>query len=165
MQWVTMAKRTGFLRWSRWMVLGLFLAVGPAFGETSNFGTLTLNAGKAIGSLSGTTGGSTSLPAIVSSSDLHSNPCLGFGDPTPDHILVLQQNFPKLKLQVNSSNSDTTLVVQGADGSVRCGDNIGSRKDASMVDTDWAAGSYKVWVGTVNPGVRRNYTLTVRQMK
>ncbi|MGA7934259.1 MAG: hypothetical protein WCA35_11990 [Kovacikia sp.] len=165
MRWVRMANRIGQMKWVKWMVLGVLCSAAPAFGETSNFGTLTLSADKTIGSLSGTTGGATSLPAIVSSGDIHNNPCLGFGDPTPDHILVLQQSLPKLKLQVNSSNSDTTLVIQGADGSVRCGDNIGSKKDASMVDTNWAAGSYKVWVGTINPGVRRNYTLTVRQMK
>jgi pectate lyase len=160
-------KATGLmnrLRWKNWLFWSLILAVYPASAQNANFGTLTLTSDRAIGSISGTTGGSTSLPAIVSSTDLHSNPCLGFGDPTPDHILVLQNNFPKLKLQV-SGGPDTTLVVQGSDGSVRCGDNIGSRRDANMVDTNWSAGSYRVWVGTATPGVRRNYTLTVRQIK
>ncbi|WP_421656616.1 hypothetical protein [Leptothermofonsia sp. ETS-13] len=84
--------------------------------------------------------------------------------PLPDHILVLQQFFPKLSLRVNSGGSDTTLVVQGPDGVIRCGDDTGSKKDASITDTEWSAGSYKVWVGTSTPGVKRNYTLTVRQL-
>jgi hypothetical protein len=99
----------------------------------------------------------------VSNRDRHNNQCLGFGDPTPDHILVLQQAFPKLTLRVNSGGSDTTLVVQGPDGVVRCGDDTGSKKDAGLTDTDWSTGSYKVWVGTVAPGVQRDYTLSIRQ--
>jgi hypothetical protein len=151
-----------------WLVLlssGVMLAALPVLsGEKSNFGTLTLGADKPSGSISGSTGGSTSLPAIVSNSDRNGNKCLGFGDPTPDHILILQQDFPSLKLRVNTGGTDTTLVIQGPDGVVRCGDDIStSNKDALVNDTDWRAGLYKVWVGTSTPGVRREYTLNVRQ--
>lgn len=147
----------------RWLAGLAVLIATPALGQAANFGSLTLNTEKTAGALNGTTGGSTSLPAIVSNSDRHNNACLGFGDPTPDHILVLQQPFSKLALRVNSGGHDTTLVVQGADGVVRCGDDAGSKKDAGITDTDWAAGSYKVWVGTTEPGVRYDYKLTVRQ--
>ncbi len=140
------------------------LVVIPALAQSANFGTITLNPEKTVWVLNGTTGGSTSLPAIVGDRDRHNNNCLGFGDPTPDHILVLQQSFPKLSLRVNSGGLDTTLVVQGPNGVVRCGDDTGSKKDASITDTDWSAGSYKVWVGTINSGVKRDYTLTVRQL-
>ncbi|WP_421656615.1 hypothetical protein [Leptothermofonsia sp. ETS-13] len=59
------------------------LVAAPALAQSANFGTLTLSPEKAVGVVSGTTGGSTSLPAIVSNSDRHNNSCLGFGDPTP----------------------------------------------------------------------------------
>lgn len=149
------------LQWGGWLVSLAVLGALPALGQ-ANFGGLTLGADKQAGVLSGSTGGPTSLPAIVSNHDRNGNACLGFGDPTPDHILVLQQNFPTLKLRVNSGGGDTTLVVQG-DGEVRCSDSTTMRKkDASLTDKDWKAGTYRIWVGTVAPGVRRNYTLSVK---
>ncbi len=149
------------LQWSVWLVSLAILGALPALSQ-SNFGNLTLSAGKLSGTLTGSTGGSTSLPAIVSNRDRNNNRCLGFGDPMPDHVLVLQQNVPSLKLRVNSGGGDTTLVVQGT-RDVRCGDDSKRGKDASLTDTDWQAGTYKIWVGTATPGERRDYTLYVRQ--
>ncbi len=143
-------------------MMPIVLGALPALGQ-SNFGSLTIGGNKHSGTLSGSTGGSTSLPAIVSNHDRNNNKCLGFGDPTPDHILVLQQNTPRLTLRVDSGGSDTTLVVQGP-GGVRCGDDSkAGNKDASITDADWQAGTYKIWVGSATPGVRRDYTLYVRQ--
>lgn len=145
---------------------GILFAVlsGATVGlaQTANFGSLTLSSQKPTGSLAGAVGGSTSLPAIISNVDRHNNRCLGFGDPSPDHILVLQQDFSRLSLRVNSGGTETTLVIQGPDGVVRCGAGGGGRKDASLADTDWKAGRYKVWVGSLTPGVRRDYTLLIR---
>ncbi|NJP11498.1 MAG: hypothetical protein HC866_20135 [Leptolyngbyaceae cyanobacterium RU_5_1] len=138
------------------------LSALPAVGQDTNFGKLALGADRTSGVLTGSTGGSTSLPAIVSNSDLHSVKCLGFGDPKPDHLLILQQDFPNLSVRVNSGGSDTTLVIQGPNGVVRCGDDMGSNKDASITDTNWKAGKYKIWVGTSAPGIQRDYTLTVQ---
>ncbi|MBW4471421.1 MAG: hypothetical protein KME45_13595 [Stenomitos rutilans HA7619-LM2] len=149
------------LRWGSWLIALGVLGALPVLAQ-SNFGGLTLGSGKQTGTLSGSTGGSTSLPAIVSNHDRNNNTCLGFGDPTPDHILVLQQNFSTLNLRVNSGGSGTTLVIQGA-RDVRCSDNTTARRqDASLTDTDWQAGTYKIWVGTAAPGVRRDYTLSVK---
>jgi hypothetical protein len=150
------------LQWGSWLVSLAILGALPALGQ-SNFGGLTLGAGKQSGTLTGSTGGSTSLPAIVSNRDRNNNKCLGFGDPTPDHVLVLQQNMPNLRLRVNSSGGDTTLVVQG-ERDVRCSGNAKmGGKDASLTDADWQAGTYKIWVGTAAPGIRRDYTLLIRQ--
>lgn len=151
-----------WLKWGSLICLMVALDAVSASGQSANFDSLTLGSGKKAGVLSGSTGGSTSLPAIVSNRDHNNNTCLGFGDPNPDHILTLQENFSSLKLRVNSG-IDTTLVVQGPNGVVRCGDSTGSSKDASITDTDWQAGSYKIWVGTATPGLRRDYTLSVRQ--
>jgi hypothetical protein len=150
------------LKWGSLLGLVAMLGAMPVLAQSANFGTLTLDAGKTAGTLSGTTGGSTSLPAIVSSSDRNNNKCLGFADPNPDHLLILKQDVASLKLRVKSDGADTTLVVQGTD-SIRCGDDTGANKDASITDTNWKAGTYKIWVGSATPGVRKDYSLSVRQ--
>jgi len=139
------------------------IATLPVLAETANFGTLTLSRGfqPPTAVLRGSTGGSYSLSAIANA-DRHKNKCLGFATPTPDHIIVLQQNFSKLTIKVNSGGKDTTLLVQSGN-TVRCGDDAGQNKDASIVDSDWQAGSYKIWVGTVEPGVKSNYTISVQE--
>jgi len=137
----------------------------PVLAENANFGTLTLSRGfeSPTAVLRGATGGSYSLSAIANS-DRHKNKCLGFATPTPDHILVLQQDFSQLAIQVNTGGKDTTLLVQGPDGStVRCGDDTGQNKDASVADSGWRAGSYRIWVGSLEPGVKSDYTLSVRE--
>ena len=144
------------------VLVALLLLHIPAVAQNANFGKLTLDSNKTSGTLQGSTGGSTSLPAIVSNSDRSNNKCLGFGDPTPDHILVLQQAVPRLRLRVNSGGGDTTLVVQGPNGVIRCGDDSSRSKDASITDTDWQAGTYRIWVGSATPSTPRDYTLSVR---
>lgn len=155
----------------RWLhgsgVIALIAALGaiPVFSQTANFGNLTLAPGFAqgAGSASGYTGGSYSLSSIANR-DRNNNHCIGFGAPTPDHILVLESNFSNLSVLVNTGGKDTTLVIQGPNNqTLRCGDDSGSSKDASVRDTNWSAGTYKVWVGTFEPGQRLNYTLTVRE--
>ncbi|PSB17662.1 hypothetical protein C7B69_17220 [filamentous cyanobacterium Phorm 46] len=140
------------------------IAALPVLAETANFGTLTLSRGfdSPTAMLRGSTGGSYSLSAIANT-DRHKNKCLGFATPTPDHIIVLQQNFSKLAIQVNSGGKDTTLVVQGPGNSVRCGDDTGQNKDASIVDSDWQAGSYRIWVGTLEAGAKSNYTISLQE--
>jgi hypothetical protein len=133
----------------------------PAIAQEANFGKVALSTANPVGRLSGSTGGSTSLPAIIGPKDYRNNRCLGFGDSKPDHILTLEQNFPSLTVRV-SSRGDTTLVVQGADGILRCGDDTGAQKDASIVDTNWKAGIYRIWVGSATPGTQRDYRLTIQ---
>lgn len=140
------------------------IAALPVLAETANFGTLTLSRGfdAPTAMLRGSTGGSYSLSAIANT-DRHKNKCLGFATPTPDHIIVLQQSFSKLAIQVNTGGKDTTLVVQGPGNSVRCGDDTGQNKDASIVDSDWQAGSYRIWVGTLEAGAKSNYTISLQE--
>ena len=152
--------KTGGFRLS---ILAIIAAVSnmSAIAQEANFGKVALSTANPVGRLSGFTGGSISLPAIISNMDYRNNRCLGFGDSKPDHILTLEQSFPSLSLRV-SSGSDTTLVVQGADGIVRCGDDTGAQKDASIVDTNWKAGVYRIWVGSSAPSSQRNYRLTIQ---
>jgi len=155
--------RTHFKNGVLLAALGAIAAL-PVLAETANFGTLTLSRGfdSPTAMLRGSTGGSYSLSAIANT-DRHKNKCLGFATPTPDHIIVLQQNFSKLAIQVNSGGKDTTLVVEGPGNSVRCGDDTGQNKDASIVDADWQAGSYRIWVGTLEAGAKSNYTISLQE--
>ncbi|HYX16218.1 MAG TPA: hypothetical protein VE944_17985, partial [Nostoc sp.] len=67
-------------------------------------------------------------------------------------------------IQVDSNGNDTTLLIQGPDQTtIRCGDDTGKSKDASVSDRNWKRGTYRIWVGTFNPGGKRDYTLKVEQ--
>ncbi|MEH2296502.1 hypothetical protein [Nostoc sp.] len=137
----------------------------PAIAQTANFGTFTLstNSNPPQGIIQGFTGGSYSLSAI-SNRDRDQKACIGFADPTPDHIMVLEKDFSQMTIQVDSNNNDTTLLIQGPDKTtIRCGDDTGKSKDASVSDRNWKSGTYRIWVGTFNPGVKRDYTLKVEQ--
>ncbi|WP_298913114.1 hypothetical protein [uncultured Nostoc sp.] len=137
----------------------------PVIAETANFGTFNLstNFDPAQGRVQGFTGGSYSLSAI-SNRDRDQKACIGFADPTPDHIMVLEKDFSQLTIQVDSSNNDTTLLIEGPNQTtIRCGDDTGKSKDASVSDRNWKSGTYRIWVGTFNPGVKHDYTLTVEQ--
>ncbi|MEH2049343.1 hypothetical protein [Nostoc sp.] len=149
-----------------WLVAILTaITATPAIAETANFGTFNLstNFNSAQGTVQGFTGGSYSLSAI-SNRDRDQKACIGFADPNPDHIMVLEKDFSQLTIQVDSNNTDTTLLIQGPDQTtIRCGDDTGKSKDASVSDRNWKSGTYRIWVGTFNPGVKRDYTLKVEQ--
>ncbi|MEH1922266.1 hypothetical protein [Nostoc sp.] len=149
-----------------WLVAILTaITATPAIAETANFGTFNLSANfnPAQGTVQGFTGGSYSLSAI-SNRDRDQKACIGFADPNPDHIMVLEKDFSQLTIQVDSNNTDTTLLIQGPDqATIRCGDDTGKSKDASVSDRSWKSGTYRIWVGTFNPGVKRDYTLKVEQ--
>ena len=149
----------------RWAFLALLIGlIPPVLAQESNFGSATLSSGfqSAQGVMQGRTGGSFSLSSIANR-DRAGNLCIGFGDSTPDHVLNLQSNFARLSLQVNSRGNDTTLIVQGPNGFLRCGDDTGSSKDASVGGENWPSGTYRVWVGAFEAGKQFDYMLTVRE--
>jgi len=153
------------LRYGVALAMVVSVTATPVLGQQANFGTLRLSPGfnQSQGTVTGYTGGSYSLSAIANR-DRNKKPCIGFADPTPDHIMVLEKDFSSLTVQVNSNGYDTTLLIQGPNNTmVRCGDDSGSSKDASISDNKWESGTYRIWVGGVNPGQKRNYTLTVRE--
>lgn len=151
---------------SRWLIAGLaILGSTPVLAQTANFGNLTLalDFPPESGIVAGSTGGSYSLPSLVNR-DRNNNLCLGYGDETPDHKLVLEQDFPQLNIKVDSGGNDTTLVIKGPDGLALCGDDTGSNnKDASIEAANLKAGEYSIWVGAINPNQNWNYTLSVRK--
>jgi hypothetical protein len=141
---------------------GLLAIVGiaPALAQTANFGPLVLSTFPARGeSVEGRTAGTYNLSNIARE-DQDGNLCVGYGDVNPDHILTLENDFASLTLTVDSGE-DTTLLIQGPDNNtIRCGQDISrSDLDADISDNNWAAGTYRVWVGTHNQGQRYGYTL------
>ncbi len=142
--------------------LGLLGPMPSAMAQESNFGSFSLNPKTRGAVVDGSTGGSTSLSAITTNLDRNDNQCFGFGDPRPDHILSLEKPVDRLKLLVNSRGTDTTLVIQAPDGSFLCADDFGNGKDAGLESPTWQPGKYKLWIGTVRPGQRQAYQLTVQ---
>lgn len=139
--------------------LASLVAISPGLAQSANFGSVTV--GSSGGSVEGYTAGFFSLSNIAGR-DRNGNICAGYADETPDHIMVLQQDMPSLSVQVNSGGNDTTLLIQGPGGSVRCGQDTDRRNpDARVADEGWSAGSYRVWVGTHAQGQQYNYRLIV----
>ncbi|MGB3651523.1 MAG: hypothetical protein WBA41_09965 [Rivularia sp. (in: cyanobacteria)] len=148
-------------------IVSTFTAItpNPVTANNSFFGKISLspNSEAVKKTVTGYTGGSYSLSS-VSKRDRQRNLCIGFADTKPDHILVLEKDFPKLNIKVDSDGYDTTLLIVGPDNkTVRCGDDTGKSKDASINDDNWKAGTYKIWVGSFKAGVRRNYKLSLNE--
>jgi hypothetical protein len=152
------------VNYRHFIVLAALLAALPALAQGANFDSLTLKSGFRRAAVNGFTGGSYSFSEQFGSRDRNNNQCLGFGDTNPDHIMVLENDIPKLKLQVNSGGNDTTLVVQGPNNeTLHCGDDSRNSPDASIQDLNGSSGTYKIWVGSVAPAQRWNYRLSVSE--
>ncbi len=136
----------------------------PVAAQKANFGSISLAPGfqSSAGRVTGFTGGSYSL-STISNRDRNNNPCIGFGDTNPDHIITLEKDFQRLKVQVDSGGNDTTLVIQGPNNIVTCGDDTGNSNDASVAGEKWQAGTYRVWVGAIDAGTKYKYTLSVAE--
>ena len=66
--------------------IGAVLATATLAMAQANFEGFTLDSTKTAVSVGGSTGGTTSIPALTGSTDRVGNKCLGFGDPNPDHL-------------------------------------------------------------------------------
>ena len=112
--------------------------------------------------VTGNTGGSYSL-ASIANRDRDGNPCIGYGDSQPDRTLALKGDFARLKVQVNSGGNDTTLLIKNVeDRTIRCGFGQNGSRDAVIEDSNWQAGTYQIWVGSVTPNMRSQYRLSIQ---
>lgn len=110
----------------------------------------------------GITGGAYSL-ASIANRDRNGNPCMGYSNPQPDRILSLQQDYQSLSIEVDSNGRDTTLFIQSQENNdIRCAFGKNQNRDAKILDRNWSAGTYYVWVGSMNPNQRSPYRLSVR---
>ncbi|MBD1841937.1 hypothetical protein H6F89_00620 [Cyanobacteria bacterium FACHB-63] len=143
------------------MTIAALQFASRTIAQPDTFKSLTLNNQTTSGVMMGSTGGTTSLPAVVSNRDRQDQACIGFGDPTPNHTLVLERPFSSLTIRVDSGGGDTTLLISGP-GGVRCADAGESGEDVRLQQSEWQPGSYRVWVGMVTPRTNRDYRLIVR---
>ena len=84
--------------------LVLALVTFPAIAQNANFDSLVLSKSSPAGQniVKGYTRGTVPLYKVVGDRDVKNNLCVGFGAPTPDHVLKLESKFAQLKLQVKS---------------------------------------------------------------
>ena len=154
----------GPIYWS--LITGLTLI--PAIASVAqrpnqDYFILAVDSSPASAIVTGSTGGGYSL-ASIANRDRYGNPCMGYGDPEPDHIMLLEGEFSQLSLKVNSRGSDTTLIVKGpGKNNIRCGFGKNNQRDALVQDAQWQPGEYKIWVGSVSPNQRSGYRLSVQQ--
>lgn len=122
---------------------------------------LALRLNQTTAKVMGSTGGTYSLSSIVNK-DHYGNHCMGYGDPEPDHTMILDNDFSRLKLKVKSGGKDTTLVVKSTDRKdIRCGFGQQHSRDAVIDGHNWKAGRYQIWVGSMKPHHHSNYSLSV----
>ena len=125
-------------------------AQAPA-GE-SNFGTVSLNPGFVPDphTATGTSGGATDATSLGTAG------CVGYIAGTPDHLFNATAAFSSLRVMAHST-ADITLVIQKPDGTYVCNDD--SEGTNPLVEAPFAAGVYKIWIGSYEQGTNSPYTL------
>jgi hypothetical protein len=150
-----------------WFYLTISLIViipFPTIAKKIDLSQMILATGSDLTSVivTGYTGGSYSLSSI-SNTDKNGLPCVGYSDPKPDHSMILENDFDLLSIQVDSGGRDTTLVIQGPnDSDIRCSFGQKQVRDALIEDSNWQAGHYNIWVGSMQPNQKANYRLSVK---
>lgn len=145
-------------------ILATMAVAGPASAQPStsanpNYGTLTLNAGfnndpRVVRVTSGGT-----IPA----SSVGSN-CAGYISRASDVRLVYSAGNYPLIISADSSD-DTTLVVNGPDGSWYCDDDSGvNGLNPSIRFDNPQSGRYEIWVGSYQQGTNSRAGLHVSEV-
>lgn len=91
-----------------------------------------------------------------------SEQCRGWIADKPDHELVLVDDFPYLRLDVQSTE-DTMLIMRGP-GGVRCDDDSGGAHQP-RIEGRFNAGRYALWVGSFQPGEYTRYELRITETR
>ena len=146
-----------------WLVGLSFLAL-PVLADVSNLSTLILEKGfdSSKSFVMGYISGTFSL-ANIAAIDSQNRPCLGYGSANGDHLLILKNDFPKLKLSVQSEEHGTTLLIKNnKTKTVICGFGENNHKDAEIQSDNWTSGEYEVWVGSIEPGRKIAYRLSAQ---
>jgi hypothetical protein len=111
----------------------------------------------------GYTKGSVAFFKTLGDRDRAQNRCMGYGSLVPDHTLEIQKRTAEVTLQVKTQGQDTTLVVAGPDNRLYCADDsLTGGKDAGLVLKNLGTGTYKIWVGTFDPGEGTRYQLSIQ---
>lgn len=114
----------------------------------AGFGTLRL---------SGVAGGSVRAVRFGNTSDGF---CTGWIGSSPNHTITLTQPISSMSIAVRAP-SDTTLVILGPTGT-RCNDDDGNNPNP-RVSGAFAAGEYRIFVGSYEEGQNIRYSLEVSE--
>jgi hypothetical protein len=92
--------------------------------------------------------------------------CVGFIARAPDYRINWTAGQTKLPLVFSVlSDTDTTLVINDAQGHWLCDDDSGNGAlNPSITIADPASGQYDVWVGTFQSGAPQKATLNVSEL-
>jgi hypothetical protein len=133
---------------------------GSDCGE-SNFGLTSLTPGfmPDPATAAGQSGGNVNATQLGQS---QTGPCTGWIAQRPDHTMYLAQPFEYMQVLVQSTD-DTTLVIQGPDGSW-CSDDEGGGRNPT-VKGGWVAGCYRVWVGSYQEGQESDYQISFTERR
>jgi len=118
----------------------------------SNFGTISLAPGFTPDPhvVNGVSGGAISARQV-------SSRCRGWISNTPDHVFVATGHYNNLRILARSE-SDTTLVVADQNDNVWCDDD-GGQGTNPLIQRSFAAGTYRVWIGSYRQGENARYSL------
>jgi hypothetical protein len=108
-----------------------------------------------------TSGGSLNVASMGLGAD-----CTGFATAAPDFNFRLTGTSSFLRIFVEAGSEDTTLIVNRADSSWVCNDDVdGDRNRNPMVDLRNAGpGLYNVWIGSYQSGTRARGTLNITEL-
>lgn len=143
------------------LAIALAALHSPAIAQhSSNFGVVSISSSSAE-PIRGHTQGFVPLSSLVLRDD-HGNTCVGYAETEPDHVLQVTESLGAIALRVNSNGGDTTLLVQGDDGRTWCGDDFQGTTDARIRIGNFTEGTYQVWVGSFDAGVRYQYSIQIQ---
>lgn len=102
-------------------------------------------------------GGELEATDVVDTEGTTTGFCNGFVNRRPNHVLVLEEFFEFLKIEVDSS-TDTTIVVEGP-GGVWCNDDSDDANPA--IEGQWQPGRYKIWIGSYQEDANYDYQIKI----
>jgi len=131
---------------------------GPDYSLDAAFGSVTLNAGFAPDPFTAaiTSGGGYSASMVASE-------CRGWVAEAPDYSVNYSAGSFDLTI-ASTSDSDTTLLINGPNGEWYCDDDSGAGLNPLLTFSNPASGRYDVWVGSYSEGEFANSTLSVSEI-
>ncbi len=96
--------------------------------------------------------------------------CVGFVTARPDHILHFSGTSTNLRFFVRvpgaraSQRTDTTLLINGADGSWHCNDDSYGGANPTVNIPNAGAGQYDIWVGSYVSGANARGALNITEL-
>jgi hypothetical protein len=86
--------------------------------------------------------------------------CLGWVSSSPDIVVNYTAGLKRIQFQ-GFASEDTTLVIQGPNGSYYCDDDRGDGNNPRVIMAAGMSGRYAVWVGSYSQGDNTSSTVVV----